>query len=100
MEFYALVLIILLFLFSIGYRYPSIKKIIGLMLLAILVLIGGFRDKVGSDYILYTNWYIKGTRDDSFEIGFLTIMKVFRCLNLDYKFLFFFFYLFVCLSGN
>lgn len=102
MGFYALLLLIILFLFFIGYRYPSTEKIIGLALLTILVLIGGFRDRIGWDYILYTNWYLNGTRDDGFEFGFLTILKIFRHLNLDYKFLFFFFsfftYLFVYLA--
>lgn len=102
MDFYILLISIILSLFFIGNKFPNIENIISFILLIILILVGGFRDKVGSDYIFYTNWYIEGTRDDGFEVGFLAIMKIFRYLNLDYKFLFFFFsfftYLFVYLA--
>ncbi|OUL63010.1 EpsG family protein [Flavobacterium sp. AJR] len=91
MGFYVLLLIVILFLFFISYRYSNKEKIVSLILLGILVLIGGFRDRIGWDYSNYINWYVKGTRDENFEFGFLTIMKVFRYFNLDYRFLFFFF---------
>jgi hypothetical protein len=102
MIFYVLLLLIVLSLFFISYKYPSKEKIISLLILSVLVVIGGFRDKIGWDYNNYINWYLNRTRDDNFEFGFLVIMKAFRYLNLDYKFLFFFFsffsYLFIYLG--
>lgn len=62
-----------------------------------MIVIGGFRDRIGWDYNSYTNWYLKGTRDDAVEFGFLAIMKFFRYLKLDHKFLFFFFSFFTYL---
>ncbi|MFZ0597964.1 MAG: EpsG family protein [Flavobacterium sp.] len=91
MIFYGLLLFLMLSLFFISYRYPSLDKTCSLVILAILILIGGLRDRIGWDYNSYINWYIKGTRDDSFEFGYLALMKIFRYLNLDYRFLFFFF---------
>lgn len=88
MGFYTFLLLIILSLLFISYKYPSTEKNISLTILSILVLIGGFRDRIGLDYGNYIGWYNKGTRDDGFEFGFLAIMKVFRFLNLDYKFLF------------
>ncbi|WP_281310641.1 EpsG family protein [Flavobacterium flavigenum] len=91
MFFYILLVIVVLVLLLFSYRYPNAEKTISLILLTILVLIGGFRDRIGCDYDNYVDWYIRGSRDDNFEFGFLGIMKVFRYLNLDYHFLFFFF---------
>jgi len=91
MSFYILLLLIIFILFFISNRYPSSEKIISLILLSVFVVIGGFRDRIGWDYNNYISWYLNGTRDDSFEFGFLIIMKIFRYLNLDYRFLFFFF---------
>lgn len=97
MIFYVLLMFVILSLFFVSYRYPNSEKIISLIFLGILILIGGFRDRIGWDYNSYVNWYIKGNRDDSFELGFLAILKIFRYLNLDYKFLFFFFSFFTYL---
>ncbi|MDR7208979.1 EpsG family protein [Flavobacterium piscis] len=97
MGFYVLLLFVILALFLISYRYPSSEKNISLTLLGILILIGGFRDRIGWDFINYTNWYFKGTRDNDLEFGFLAVMRVFRYLNLDYEFLFFFFSFFTYL---
>jgi hypothetical protein len=91
MIFYVLLMFVMITLFLISYRYPSSEKIISLFVLGILILIGGLRDRIGWDYSSYISWYINGTRDNNVEFGFLTIMKFFRCLGLDYKFLFFFF---------
>lgn len=91
MNFYILLVAVILCLFFIAYKYPTSEKAISLTLLGIMILIGGLRDRVGWDYNSYINWYIKGTRDDSLEFGFLRIMQVFRYLNFDYHFLFFFF---------
>lgn len=96
MIFYVLLVVLVLGLFLISYRFPTAEKGISLILLGIMVLIGGFRHRVGGDYDSYVNWYLKGTRDDNFEFGFLGIMKVFRYFNLDYHFLFFFFSFFTC----
>ncbi|MCC9071716.1 EpsG family protein [Flavobacterium sp. F-65] len=87
----------MLSLLFISYRYQGTEKNISLVIFGILVLIGGLRDRIGLDYSNYVGWYNKGTRDDGFEFGFLAIMKVFRYLNLDYKFLFFFFSFFTYL---
>ncbi|MFH7017987.1 EpsG family protein [Flavobacterium sp. FlaQc-47] len=97
MGFYTLLLLILLSLLFISHKYPSREKSVSLTILFILILIGGFRDRIGLDYGNYIGWYNNGTRDDGFEFGFLAIMKVFRFLNLDYKFLFFFFSFFTYL---
>ncbi|OMQ09856.1 hypothetical protein BXU01_15855 [[Flexibacter] sp. ATCC 35103] len=87
----------MLSLFFISYKYPRLDKACSLAILAILVLVGGLRDRIGWDYNSYTNWYLKGTRDDSVEFGFLFIMKIFRYLHLDYKLLFFTFSFFTYL---
>jgi hypothetical protein len=97
MFFYVLLVVIVVCLFLISYKYPTTEKAISLILLGIIILIGGFRDRIGWDYYYYTNWYLKGTRDDGLEIGFFGIMQVFRYLNLDYHFLFFFFSFFTYL---
>lgn len=89
MIFYVLLVVVVLSLFLISYRFPTAEKGISLILLGILVFVGGFRDRIGWDYNSYTNWYLRGTRDDGLEFGFLGIMKVFRYLNVDYHFLFF-----------
>jgi hypothetical protein len=90
MVFYILLIVIILGLYLFSYRNPHLDKRVSLLLFGILVLIGGFRDRIGSDYISYMNWYIKGTRDDNVELGYLAIMKVFRFMDLHYHFLFFF----------
>lgn len=97
MGFYILLLLVILGLLFISYRYPNSEKIISLTILGVLVLVGGFRDRIGWDYGSYISWYQRGTRDDGFEFGFLAIIKIFRYLNLDYKFLFFFFSFFTYL---
>lgn len=97
MTFYILLVVLVVGLFFIAYKYPTTEKAISLTLLGIIILIGGFRDRIGWDYNSYTNWYLKGTRDDGFEFGFLGIMQIFRYLNLDYHFLFFFFSFFTYL---
>ena len=91
MTFYILLVVLVVGLFFIAYKYPTTEKAISLTLLGIIILIGGFRDRIGWDYNSYTNWYLYGTRDDGLEFGFLGIMQVFRYLNFDYHFLFFFF---------
>ena len=91
MIFYILLVIVVVCLFLVANKYPSSEKVISLTLLGIMILIGGFRDSIGWDYRSYTIWYLNGTRDDGLEFGFLAIMKMFRYLNLDYHFLFFFF---------
>lgn len=73
------------------------EKAISMTLLGILIFLGGLRDSVGWDYCSYTKWCLNGTRDDGLEFGFLWIMKIFRYLNLDYHFLFFFFSFFTYL---
>jgi hypothetical protein len=97
MGFYTLLLLLIVTLFFLSYRFPSKEKALSLIILGILVLIGGFRDRIGWDYQNYRSWYLKGARDDGFEFGFLTVMKVFRYFNLDYQFLFFFFSFFTYL---
>lgn len=97
MVFYVLLILVVLALFLVSYKNPNKEKIISLILLGILILIGGFRDRIGWDYSNYTNWYHNGTRDDGLEFGFLVIMNVFRYFNLDHKFLFFFFSFFTYL---
>jgi hypothetical protein len=97
MIFYILLVIVVICLFFIAYKYSTTEKAISLTLLGIMILIGGFRDRIGWDYTSYIHWYLEGTRDAGFEFGFLGIMKVFRYLNLDYHFLFFFFSFFTYL---
>jgi hypothetical protein len=102
MIFYVFLVLVILGLFFLSYRYPSLEKNISFILFGIIVLIGGFRDRIGGDYDSYVNWYLSGNRDSDFEFGFLAIMKFFRYFNLDYHFLFFFFsfftYLFIYLG--
>lgn len=97
MLFYILLLVVIFSLFFVSYRYPNIEKTISLLLLTALILISGFRDRIGWDYNSYVNWYLTGSRDSEFEFGFLAIMKIFRYLNLDYRCLFFFFSFFTYL---
>ena len=97
MIFYVLLVVLVVCLFLVAYKYPTTEKAISLTLLGIMILIGGFRDRIGWDYYSYTNWYLKGTRDDGLEFGFLGIMQAFRYLHLDYHFLFFFFSFFTYL---
>ena len=97
MIFYTLLVVVVVCLFLVAYKYPTTEKTVSLTLLGIIILIGGFRDRIGWDYHSYTNWYLKGTRDDGLEFGFLGIMEVFRYLKLDYHFLFFFFSFFTYL---
>lgn len=91
MVFYVLLAVIIVGMFLVSFKYPSVEKNISLLLLSLLVLIGGFRDGIGWDYNNYINWYHNGTRDDGFEFGFLGLLKIFRYFNIDYHFLFFFF---------
>ena len=102
MIFYILLVIGIMTLFLISYYNPKTDKTISLVFLGLLIIIGGFRDTIGWDYLNYINWYENKTRDDGLEFGFLAIMEVFRYLNLHYTFLFFFFsfftYLFVYLG--
>lgn len=97
MIFYVFLMFVILTLFFTSYRFPSSEKVISIILLGTLILVGGFRDRIGWDYNSYMHWYLTGTRDNDFELGFLTIMNIFRYLNLDYKFLFFFFSFFTYL---
>lgn len=97
MIFYIFLVVIVIGLFLVSYKYPAAERFISLVLLGILILIGGFRDRIGWDYDSYTSWYLNGTRDVGFEFGFLGIMQIFRYLNLDYHFLFFFFSFFTYL---
>lgn len=97
MIFYILLVLLIACLFFVAYKYPSTEKVISLSLLGIMILIGGFRDRIGGDYDRYIVWYYKGTRDDNVEFGFLGIMQIFRYFNLDYHFLFFFFSFFTYL---
>lgn len=97
MVFYILFVIVIFCLFLVTFLHPRSDKAISLTLLGIMIILGGFRDKMGWDYQSYTNWYLKGTRDDGLEFGFLGIMKIFRYLNFDYHFLFFFFSFFTYL---
>lgn len=95
--FYVILILLVIALYIHVYRNPSSEKTISLLLLVIMIIIGGFRDQIGWDYGSYMNWYHLATRDDGLEFGFLAIMKVFRYLNLDYRFLFFFFSFFTYL---
>lgn len=97
MGFYILLLLVIISLFYVSWRYSSLENVTSLVVLAILIVVGAFRDRIGWDYNSYTNWYINGTRDEGFEFGFLGIMKLFRYLQLDYKFLFFIFSFFTYL---
>ena len=97
MVFYILLVVVVICLFRVSFVFPRFEKAVSLILLGIMILIGGFRDRMGWDYSFYTNWYLYGTRDDGLEFGFLGIMKIFRYLNLDYHFLFFFFSFFTYL---
>jgi hypothetical protein len=62
-----------------------------------MILIGGFRDRIGGDYDSYVCWYNKGTRDHNLEFGFVAIMNLFRLLKLNTSYLFFFFSFFTYL---
>lgn len=97
MVFYVLLVVVFVCFFLVAYKHPTTEKDVSLTLLGIIILIGGFRDRIGWDYYSYTNWYLNGTRDDGLEFGFLGIMQVFRYFNLDYHFLFFFFSFFTYL---
>jgi hypothetical protein len=102
MIFYILLVILIIGLFLISHYNYKTEKTISLILLVALIVIGGFRDRIGWDYKNYIRWYETKTRDDTIEFGFLAIMKLFRYLDMDHTFLFFFFsfftYLFVFLG--
>ncbi len=97
MVFYILLVSVIFSLILVAYVYPKTEKGISLLLLGIMILLGGFRDRIGSDYDSYISWYLKGTRDEDFEFGFVAIMNLFRALHLSSHFLFFFFSFFTCL---
>lgn len=65
------------------------EALIALFFLALLL--SGFRDNIGADFGSYVHWYLFKTRDESFELGYLVVMKLFRIFDLSYHFLFFFF---------
>jgi hypothetical protein len=102
MLFYILLAVLVFSFCIISHRYPKLDNNISLALLAIIILIGGLRDRIGWDYNSYTTWYLEGNRDYNFEFGFLTLMNVFRYFKLSAPFLFFFFsfftYVFVYLG--
>ncbi|WP_163407798.1 EpsG family protein [Flavobacterium ajazii] len=91
MFFYILLILLILALFFVSYFKPDVEKKISIILLLIMILIGGFRDRIGPDYQSYVNWYLYKTRDDGLEFGFVAIMNLFRWINLSPAFLFFFF---------
>lgn len=91
MFFYILLVVLVLLLFIFSYNYPKKDQICSLILLGGVIVIGGFRDRIGWDYDSYISWYLNGTRDDGFEFGFLALMEIFRYFKIDYHFLFFFF---------
>lgn len=89
--------LVMIAFFLISYYHPKSEKTISIVVLGILIIIGAFRDRIGWDYPNYVYWYENKTRDDNLEFGFLIIMKIFRYLNFDYTFLFFFFSFFTYL---
>lgn len=97
MLFYALFLLVITGLLFVKYFYPSKQKELELVVLIIIVIIAGFRKKIGSDYDNYVHWYLSRTRDDNLEFGFVAIMDLFRGLDLRPSFLFFFFSFLTCL---
>lgn len=102
MFFYILLVVVVFCLVLVACVYPKNEKRISWLLISIMILIGGFRDRIGSDHDSYVSWYLQGTRDEDFEFGFVVIMNLFRALHLSPHFLFFFFsfftYVFVCLG--
>jgi hypothetical protein len=99
MLFYILLVFLLISLFVINYYNDKFENPFSLILLVVMIFVGGFRDHIGWDYNMYVTWYINKTRDENVEFGFLSIMKIFRYLNLHYTFLFFFFSFFTYLFG-
>lgn len=91
MIFYISLILLVVSLSLVSYRYTNYDKIISIFILFIMIFVGGFRDHIGRDYNSYIRWYLDGGRDDSFEFGFLAIMKIFRYFQIDYHYLFFFF---------
>jgi len=84
-------------LLSLGYLFPNKKNKIQWLVFFIAVCLSGFRDYVGVDFAKYVDWYIKMTRDDGMEVGYVAVMKLFRALNLSYHSLFFLFSFLTCL---
>ncbi|WP_281298274.1 EpsG family protein [Flavobacterium limnophilum] len=96
MMFYILFILLISGILSLEHFYPNKQIIIGFFAFCIVVLVAGFRDRIGYDYDSYVSWYLTKTRDDDFEFGFVVIMNLFRVLHLEPHFLFFFFSFFTC----
>lgn len=91
MIFYILFLLLITGLVLIQYLYPNKQKVLWVATFLIVVLISGFRERIGADYDSYAFWYVYKTRDADFEFGFVVIMNLFRWLNLNVFSLFLFF---------
>jgi hypothetical protein len=96
MIFYIIFIFVVTSLLLVQYYYPIQQKVLDVIVFVILVLISGFRKRIGGDYDSYVSWYLYKKRDADFEFGFLAIMKLFRALDLSATFLFFFFSFFTC----
>lgn len=90
MFFYILLVVLVLSFGIVSYRYSKWDNNFSLALLVIIIIIGGFRDRVGWDFDSYTRWYLEGNRDYNLEFGFLALMNVFRYFKWSAHFLFFF----------
>ncbi len=96
MIFYIAFLLLITFLLLIQYFYQWKIKIFEYLTFTVLILVAGFREKIGVDYNSYVSWYFQKTRDSDFEFGFVAIMNLFRWLGLSPSHLFFFFSFFTC----
>lgn len=97
MLFYILFALCVTVLLGLGHLYPEKNKLFQWTVFAMVVCLLGFREYVGVDFAYYVDWYVNGSRDNKMEFGYVSIMNVFRFLNLSYHFLFFFFSFFTCL---
>jgi hypothetical protein len=89
---YILLAFVLGCLFLASYYYPQGDKLFGFITLFSLILVGGFRDGIGRDYVSYVDWYLKGNRDQGLhelEIGYIGLMNLLRFFTLHYNYLFF-----------
>lgn len=59
--------------------------------LSVLILFGGLRGGVGSDFVNYSKWYNTTINDNNLEIGYVVLMNFFKFLNLSIFHLQFFF---------
>lgn len=84
MIYFLFCIIFILFSLTDGIVYaPKKSQFIGVFIAIILILFAGLRDKTGTDWFSYTDFYRYG--DDNIEPGYILINNIFRNANIHYN---------------